>query len=299
MAELERLGRGLHRPAASVEAIDDRCAAYLDVLPERTALGGLTGARAHGLWVPSPRPDERPEFAVSRLSTAANQLAHSERAEIRVRRRRLRPGDVVEVGGLPVLRMEKIWVDLGATLAIEDLVAVGDSVLRSGVGREQLIAALGAARGQRGVTRARAAFDLLDERSRSRPESHLRCHLVIGGLPWPQVNVAIHDVHGGWLAEPDAQYPHARLALEYNGADHAGVDRLRKDITRGLDVDEHGWKLVTFGSVQVFQRPWRIAPYVRHLLDERDPFWRRRPADEFRPIADLGRVVGSGASGGI
>ena len=48
--------------------------------------------------------------------------------------------------------------------------------------------------------------------------------------------MAIYSDVGEWLAEPDLSYDEARLALEYNGADHAKVERMRRDITRELDV---------------------------------------------------------------
>src|SRR4051812_26847348 len=108
MPNLERLGHGLHRPAEAVAMWTDRCAAYLDALPPHTALGGLTAARLHGLWVPAAAGDERLEFALSRPSAAARQLAHTERSEVHVRRRRLRPHDIVEVDGLPVLAVDKL-----------------------------------------------------------------------------------------------------------------------------------------------------------------------------------------------
>jgi hypothetical protein len=184
----------------------------------------------------------------------------------------------------------RTWIDLAESFRLEDLVAAGDSVLRGTAGRYELDEAVRRAVGRRGVLRAREALTLLDERSRSRPESHLRCALVLGGLPWPEVNEAILTRHGEWLAEPDLHYKGARLALEYNGEVHADTDQMRNDITRELDIDSEHWKVVVFGPREVFQRPYRLAPYVRSILDRRDPDWWRRPK---------GRVVRSEPSGAL
>ncbi len=81
----------------------------------------------------------------------------------------------------------------------------------------------------------------------------------------PQVNVPIYDAHGGWLAEPDLSYDDVRLAIEYNGAMHADVDRQRRDMTRGLDVLGSGWRSLSVGPVQVFRRQDQLAALVRRL----------------------------------
>ena len=133
-------------------------------------------------------------------------------------------------------------------------------------------------RGQRGIRRAREALELLDGRSASRPESRLRCVLVAGGLPAPEVNATVLDRHGGWLAQPDLLYRRARLGIEYNGRDHSDVPRMRRDITRTLDLEREGWHVVVFGPAEVFRRPDSVLAHVRALLDARDPGWRRRPA---------------------
>lgn len=113
---------------------------------------------------------------------------------------------------------------------------------------------------------------MLDARSRSRPESLLRHSLLDAGLPTPEVNVPIYDRNGQWLAEPDLSYDDVRLAIEYNGRDHADVMRMRRDITRGLDIEDRGgWRVVVFGPAEVFRRPDQVARWVRQLRREHRP----------------------------
>jgi hypothetical protein len=100
---------------------------------------------------------------------------------------------------------------------------------------------------------------MLNGRSRSRPESHLRVAASAPDLPPLAVNEAVYRDVGGWLAEPDLSLAEAKIALEYQGADHAKVKRMRKDITRGTDMRREGWRCLPYGPVEVFGRPWQIT----------------------------------------
>jgi hypothetical protein len=105
----------------------------------------------------------------------------------------------------------------------------------------------------------------------SRPESRIRGAIVLAGLPEPEVNREIHDEHGQWLAEPDLHYKEARLAVEYNGADHAKVERMGKYSVRLLDVQRSDWTVRTYTAVQAFHRLDEVAAEVRHLLHRLAP----------------------------
>lgn len=257
-----------------------RCRAMLGALPPGTVVAGIAAARLHGLWLPASRPAERIEVILRRAAHVPRELPSSRRCEIRARRRAVGRAELDVIDGVPVTCEARTWVDLAEVLSRADLVAAGDSVLRGSATARELELFVREARGRRGVVAAREVLPLLDERSRSRPESHLRFRLVEAGLPAPEVNRAIHDEHGQWLAEPDLHYREAKLALEYDGAVHAGVERMRKDITRGLDVVRAGWLTLTFGPDQVFGRPDEVVALVRTFLSARDPRWqvRRRHA---------------------
>jgi hypothetical protein len=68
------------------------------------------------------------------------------------------------------------------------------------------------------------------------------------------------------LGEPDLSYDDVRLAIEYNGALHAKVDRMRKDITRELDIElRGGWRSVVFGPSEVLDNPDVAVAHVSRL----------------------------------
>ncbi len=224
-----------------------------------------------GLWLPAPWND-RPaavDVIVHRDAGPPATRSYSRRAEVRARRQMLLPDEIVSVHGLPVTSPARTWLDLAAALRGGDLLALGDSVLRSGTSADEVGLLVERARHRPGVVRARQVLPLLNGRARSRPESHLRWIIVAAGLPVPRVNEAIHDAGGGWMFEPDLSYDDVHLALEYNGTFHREDERMQRDITRTLDVEDRGgWRVVTFGKVQVFRRPDVVARRVRDLRVE-------------------------------
>ncbi len=269
VTDLVRVSRGLWRPPETVDDLAGRAAALLTAAPEATVIGGTAAAQVHGLWLPG-RPDQPVELLLRCDTADPRAHAHSKRREMRGRRRRVRPDEVEIVDGLPVTTAARTWVDLAEQLSLPDLVAAGDSVLRGGVDVAELQLVIDRAAHRRGIVRARTALPLLNARSRSRAESHMRYAVVGAGLPVPDVNRAIYDAHGQWLFEPDLSYDDVRLALEYNGRDHAAPKRMRRDITREVDAGQRGrWRTETFGPIEVFRRPDQLAAYVRELRRER------------------------------
>ncbi|UQX89949.1 DUF559 domain-containing protein [Jatrophihabitans telluris] len=205
-------------------------------------------------------------------------MTRSRRPELRTHRNEIRRADVTVLDGLPVTTLARSWWALGAVLRLADLVAAGDCALRLGVTIDALDEQRRLWRGRRGNRTVAAALPLLDQRSRSRPETHLRVIVRLGGLDCFDVNTPISNSDGEWLAEPDLSCEQARVALEYQGSDHAELSRMRRDITRATDLRRAGWMLLNYGPAEVFGRPEQIAPELRHLVQRRAPQVRlKRP----------------------
>jgi hypothetical protein len=246
----------------------DELAAVLASLPEDAVLSHRSAAQLWGLWIAGFDGIEVTSPAGDRGSRYTTGV---QRRSVTAHRRILPPHHVTSHLGLPVTTLVRTWLDLSALCDIHDLVAAGDSALRRGAGAAEFGELVSGARRLRGLVRARAAVPMLDGSSRSRPESRIRSAIVLAGLPRPRVNEAIHDEHHGWLAEPDLHYREARLALEYNGADHANVERMRKDSTRLLDLQRAGWEVRTYTAAQAFSRLDEVVADVRGLLKRRAP----------------------------
>ena len=264
-----RVSRGVWLPAGTASEGVARLAALLAALPAATVLSGPTAAQLHGLWV---APGRAVDVTVPARTAPPAYTTGPRRAVVATHRRALAPAETTVVAGLPVTTLARTWYDLAAVLPLADLVAAGDSVLRTGeVTLDVLAAGLADRAGRRGTACLRRALPLLDARSRSRPETHARVMLVRAGLPAPDVNVAVHDEHGQWLAEPDLSYREARVALEYQGADHAELGRMRRDVARHMDLRRAGWDVLYYTSEQVFGRPEVLVDDTRDALRRRAP----------------------------
>jgi hypothetical protein len=230
-------------------------------------VAGVTAARLYGLWLPDQEaPDERIEVIVHPSQAPQRLRSYNRRAEVRARRQLLLPDEVTNLGGVEIVTEARCWLDLADRLSPADLVALGDSALRGSATADEMEFLVKRAYHRRGVILARRLLPLLDGRSRSRPESHLRFALVDAGLPKPAVNEPIYNSFGEWLGEPDLSYEDVRLAIEYNGAAHANLERMRRDITRELDIEIRGnWRTVVFGPTEVFRRPDEVVLHVRRL----------------------------------
>ena len=82
-----------------------------------------------------------------------------------------------------------------------------------------------------GVAKARRAFELVDARAESPPESRVRVALVLAGLsPVPQFGRA--STGGEWLGRVDLAFPEAKIAIEYEGAYHFEDGQIVRDDAR-------------------------------------------------------------------
>jgi len=266
---LTRLGHACWVPAPMATDLRSRCIALLEHCAPDSVLSSVTAATIHAQWLP-PLPDAI-HVATAVPEVAGRAMTRSRRPEVVAHRLQLDEADVMVLAGVPVMTPARTWFDLAAVLSLPDLVAAGDSVLRSGVEFEELLDVVERLRGRRGTARARAAVPILDARSRSRAESHLRVAIWTPDLPRFEVNEAVHRREGGWLAEPDLSLAEARLALEYQGEDHAELRRMRRDISRKRDLHGDGWLTLEYGPAEVFGRPWTIAPEVRAEVLDRAP----------------------------
>jgi hypothetical protein len=240
----------------------------LATLPDGTVLSHRSAAVLWGLWVPAFRGIEVSTPATWRGSRYTTSV---QRNSIDAHRRILKEHEVERRHGLLVTSLCRTWLDLAAQLDDYDLTAAGDSALRAGCEHADLLEAAVSMRRQRGTRRAKRIAAILNARSRSRPESRMRAAIVLAGLPEPRINEVVHDRDGGWLAEPDLHYDKAKVALEYNGSDHATLERMRKDSSRTLSLQREGWAVRIYTANQVFSYLDDIVADAAQLLRRRAP----------------------------
>lgn len=112
-----------------------------------------------------------------------------------------------------------------------------------------------------------AVLALVDPRAESPMESRTRMALHLAGLPAPAVQ---HPVLArGTCYYLDLAYPSARLAIEYDGADHRTQRRARRDLVREAALTALGWHILRFDADVVLFRPEHVAAVVRAELATR------------------------------
>lgn len=165
----------------------------------------------------------------------------------------------VVAGQLVVGSPATTFAQLGASLTLTELVAVGDffcRVWRPGPGRrtvgrrpyatiDGLRATVDAARWG-GVRRLRQAVDLIREDSWSPRETKLRLQILFSGLPEPRLNHDVYDEHGRFLGCVDLAYPEKKVAVEYNGTIHS--TRYAADVERVARLRAAGWEIIEVTS---------------------------------------------------
>ena len=181
--------------------------------------------------------------------------------------------DVVLVNGVRCTHPLVTWADLAQTLGVDDLVVMGDAMVGPGgyLTMSDLRAQVAARARRRGVIKMREALALVRVGSRSPMESKARLLFARGGLPEPELNAAILDDAGEWLAFGDLVWRERRVVAEFDG-DYHRTDRgqWQIDVARRESVQEAGWTYLqlTARMVTVPAYADRLVARLRRLLIE-------------------------------
>jgi very-short-patch-repair endonuclease len=174
-----------------------------------------------------------------------------------VRGRSVNPGwaEVVEhpLSSLPVTSPASTWAMMGQFLGDEDLIALGDAMVREPMHPDDPPALTGLAAldraiavGRRpGIPRLREALPFIRTRSRSRQETRLRLALTRDArLREPSLNWPVH-IDEVMVAQIDVAYPRLRLGFEYEGEQHlTDAAQWAKDIRRYEMLADLGWRII-------------------------------------------------------
>lgn len=151
-----------------------------------------------------------------------------------------------------------VWAQLSTLLDIDDLVAVGDSIV-TGVeplaSTEELSAIAALCGGRRGALALREALPLIRVGPLSRPESLIRLQMMKAGLPEPALNVAVNDQRGDRIGEPDFCWPEFRVLAEYDSERFHGESRRRPDRERMELYADGGWAGLVAYATDAFTDP--------------------------------------------
>lgn len=227
------------------ETVHELAAATAVALPRDIAFSHYTAAQLHGLPLP-PGLSDRP-LHVMRPSYRNLVRRKGFRGH-----RGLEQRTVADVKGVAATSMADTWVDLSALLQLDDLVVLGDAVVRRLDSTDPLIEALGA-RYHEGPAVARQALGFIRVGADSAMET--RARLVFGrrGLPEPELNGDVADRHGEWIARADFVWRLQRVIAEFQGASHfEGFEAGDSDISRRLLAQDNGWKYIEITKRDIY-----------------------------------------------
>ena len=187
--------------------------------------------------------------------------------------------EVMELDGIRISTPARTWLDLAGLLPLEDLVAVGDQLVRQPrPGLEyraepwatlpQLREMLQRHPKLKGIVKAREAAELIRSGSDSAPETFLRLALTAAGLPEPELQLRI--VPGDpYSPAADMGYRAQRIAIQYDGGHHLTREQQSSDNRRDESFNAAGWRYFKFNSDDLAQDFRRAVRKVRLALDSR------------------------------
>ena len=267
-------GRDLHRPfhgvrsAVSPSSIVERCRAFQEWMPPHSFFCSVTAAVI--MRVPLPLRLEESRL----LHVAVPWPRHPPEGRGVVGHRLQLAGDYMRIwDGLRISSPELLWCELGSTLSVPALVAVGDFLIHWRLPITtvaKLRDAMARHPGRRGKPALRVALELVDDRAESPQESRLRVIIVQGGLSGLTVNLPI-KTSGGFNYRADLAIGKRKLILEYQSDYHRYPEQYRKDMTRISRLEADGWYVLLINADDL-KNPTELLQRIRLVLAGRPVF---------------------------
>lgn len=254
----------LNREYTSIDAFRERVKAEVARFTRRRVLCGLTAAKWWDLPIPPGREIEIGQgqlhaAVVSGERTTDTREAFGHELDL--------PSEhIVRFGEVFVTSPARTWLDCAALIPEYRLAAMGDVLLRRQIAStDEIHNLLRWAYRRRGVAAARRVVDHLDARSESPPESIVRWHFHVAGLPKPSVNPEI-VLPGFRTVRLDLAYVTLRIGIEYDGDWH--VATRKHDAERRAQLERAGWLIVVVRKEDL-DNPESIISCVREHLNHR------------------------------
>lgn len=182
-------------------------------------------------------------------------------------------GHCVVHDSLALTTPARTWVDCAALVAPDHLLAMGDWALKQGLlTLNEINSIVTWARTRRGVVRAREVLPWIRTGVESGQESRLRWHVIVAGLPEPEINPEV-VLPGGRVVRLDLAYRGLRIGLEFDGDWH--FDTQKHDAQRRAQLKSAGWKVIV-ATKDDLSDPTAFLTEIRAELAERLARGRRR-----------------------
>lgn len=168
------------------------------------------------------------------------------------------PDETMEWDGIRISTPGRTWLDLARVLPLEDLVAMGDQLVRHPhKGLEprtqpwttvhELRCMLRRHPKMQGIVKARAAVELIRVGADSAPETFLRLAMLDAGLPEPELQVQIIP-DDPFSPAADLGYRAHRIAIQYDGGHHLTREQQSRDNRRDAHFHNAKWRYFKFNA---------------------------------------------------
>ena len=159
-------------------------------------------------------------------------------------------------------------VELARSVRRPRALSVLDAALRAGCCTvAELSATVDEQKGRRGIVKVRELLAHADGRAESAMESEARLVFIDGGLPLPELQYEIVDLHGK-LWRVDFAWPGSMLVAEYESMEwHANPEALKHDRTKVARLQECGWTSVPIVVDDVRRNPGELVARIYRRLE--------------------------------
>lgn len=290
---LRRVFTGVYVRTDLADSVELRAQAARRVMSEHSVLCDRTAAWIHGVDV----------FRYAELDATPPLETYvlrghdpTDRMECRGGTRDLQPTDWMVIDGVRVTTPQRTALDLACKLARREALAALDAFARvHGITAEELRRLLVRYFRRRGVVQARELVPLMDGRAESAGESWTRLVIHDHGLPAPHPQHWVM-VDGVPTYRLDLAYPHARVAVEYDGQEfHSTSEQRARDAARRAWLRAHGWLVIVL-TKQSFSfeaiDAWILE--LREALAQARPTRRSGKPNSTHTRAQLNGVSGRG-----
>ncbi len=240
--EVRRVLAGVYVRADVPDTTEVRAAAAALVISPYAVVCDRTAAWLHGIDVLDFRElDVLPPLETFVLAGHGR----TRRAECRGGARDLRPEDLCLVHGVRTTTPLRTALDLGCRLSRRRALAALDAFMREcGITHAEMRRVLPRYFRRRGVVQLRQLVAIADPRAESTGESWTRLEIVDAGLPTPQPQYWVRRGDQR-IFRLDLAYPHAKVAVEYDGRDwHEGDGQSAADEDRRTWLRRQGWTVI-------------------------------------------------------
>ena len=169
-------------------------------------------------------------------------------------------------GRIRVEAPARAWVQASSQLSDVDLIVAADYLVAR---RRRLttIEELRAEAVRMRRPRLQGVIDRVRDGAESGKETELRIRLVDGGLPEPELAVELFTANGTFVARLDQAYSRYRVAVEYDGRQHAeDANQFERDADRWRAIGDEGWHLVRILNHHLEPNPQVAVDLVRRAL---------------------------------